>query len=339
MISPDVAKDMKGYLAHGIADDPASAEYLYFAAVKEDGGLCGLLCIDPAENESEIKSIGLSPEYCGKGYGSGLLHAAMTELAQIVKETGRDSVKLSASFGMEKPGSERLLWFFEKNGFSQSDICNEYMIRLSTISENVMMKSVERKNTLKGVVSIKDVTDTALNAYSNRLIKAGLYPGISREGLDDTVSVCYMPDGEILGCALFNELSIGVLQNIWINVSLEASNSAVFPLMLAESLRRAKEKFPDNIRVSFLAAEDESERLLNQMFPEEKPCSKAVTCIKDLPAGWKEDRQDTTVFEIISSDNMCCKDCVHNTGMAMECAKYLIKPEAVAAGGMCDYHE
>ena len=338
MISPDAAKDMKSYLVPGIAEDPEFNEYLYFAAIKEDGGLCGLLCVDPATDESEIKSIGMSPEYSGKGYGSELLHFAMTELAQLIQENGSSSVPLSVSFSTEKPGSEKLSDFFEKNGFFLGDTCPEYQIRLSTISENGVMRATEHKDKLKGLVSLKEVSNAALNAYSNKLIKSGIYPGISRDGLDDTVSVCYMPDGEICGCALFNELYSGVLQNIWINVSLEASNTAVFPLMMAESLRRAKEKFPDNIRVSFFATEAESEKLINQMFPEEKAFSKILTYTKNLPAGWKEDRIDNPVFELVSADNMCCKDCVHNTGMAMECAKYLIKPEAVVAGGSCDYH-
>ncbi|MCR5486285.1 MAG: GNAT family N-acetyltransferase [Lachnospiraceae bacterium] len=339
-ISPDAAREAKGYLMPEVQDHPDFEELLFYGAVKEDGGLTGLLAIDPDVEDAQILSIGMSPEYCRKGYGSELLRFAMRDLVSLIGEASLDFLPLRASFRGEASGEDPLGRFLVQNGFFPESQCPAYCIPLSVMAKAPMLKEAMERKTLSGVLPLKEAPDYAVNALSARCRKDGLYPGISRAGLDEEISMCYLPDREIEGCVLFEKEMEGTLQNTWMYVSEEASGKMVFPMMLSEALKQALKSCPEDTGVSILAAEEESRELLEKIFPGEEPVSEYLTYIRILSAGRESlPEADDPVFEEVTEEGMCCRDCALSKGQVFSCGKYKRKPDAVINGEGCLYYE
>ena len=201
MISPEAAIAVKGYLMPGVAEHPAFSKLFFYAAVKEDGALTGLLAIDPAKDGAEILSIGMSPEYCGKGYGSGLLQFAADDLIRKLREASLTDMRLTVNFTTREEDGGKLPNFFNKNGFFSEDDCPVYQVSLSQMKEAPYLKEALGRKRPGSLARLGDTPGFAVNAFGNKIRQEGLYPGINRAELDEGVSVCYMPDKEILACA------------------------------------------------------------------------------------------------------------------------------------------
>lgn len=339
MISPDAARAAKGYLMPGVAEHPDFEKLFFYAAVEENGALTGLLAIDPAKEEAELLSIGMSPEYCGKGYGSGLLQFAAKDLIGKAREASLPGLRLAVNFILKEEEEDRLSGFFRENSFFPEEDCPVYRVPLSVMKEAPYLKEALKRRRPAGLLKLAEVPGGAVNAFGNKILQEGLYPGLNRQELDEEISVCYMPDKEILACALFAKEKAGLIRNTWMYVSPEASEKLIFPLMLAESLEQALKSHSGETPVEIMAAEKASADLFEKIFAEIRPSFRIASYVRLLPADEPGKPSDELVFEEVSAEHMYCKDCVHNTGKLMECAIYSRKPDAVVSGESCLYFE
>ncbi len=340
MISPEAALSVKQFLYPGVAEDPDLSKFFFYGAIKDDGGLTGLLALDPALNGMRILSIGMSPDFCGKGYGSALLEAAVRDVEKKAGEKENSGITVRAEFVQRTDEAKKLSDFFEKNAFLLEEACPFYRMTLLEAGDTELIRKAEKKEKPAGLVSLKEVSDKALKNFSNRVINKGLYPGIRREGLEENVSIFYMPEkDEIEGCLLFEKETDGSLINTWLYVSKEALPKMTFQYMFLEAYERAVKIYPQETGVGFLAYEKESDRMILREFPKIRPESEICTCVRALVMGENERGQDDPVFEEISLENMCCKDCIYNKGKVMECDKYSVKSDAVLEGGSCLYFD
>ena len=303
MISPEAARAVKQYIIPGVEESPDFDEYFFYAAIQDNGGLTGLLVIDPAQSGMVVRSIGMSPEFCNKGYGSELLRYAMRDIATKLKEANVSSVELRAGFSTKSGKEDQLSAYLYKNGFLMEDECPVYRIPLAKAMSAPILKDATKREKPEGLHSLKDIPNPAVNAFSNKVLHEGLFPSIRRQGLDPEVSVCFMPGKEILGCALFEETADDTLQNVWVYVSNDASaaNKMIFLLMLAECLRQALKKYKPTTQICILAVEDVSKDLLHKVFPGEKPVHTLQSHMRLLLAPMDGPMDDDPVFEEVLS--------------------------------------
>ncbi|MCR4657313.1 MAG: GNAT family N-acetyltransferase [Lachnospiraceae bacterium] len=336
LISPESAGALKGFLPQEILDNPGFDRFFYYAAIGDDGGAVGVAAVDPAVSGPELLSIGVSTEFEGKGYGSALLAHICSDLFKRQEEERF----ISASANLPLSSWERIGSFLIKNNFVLYEDSPVYHVRLSDAADSQILKSASGRSPSGGFLRLKDVPDNKLRVFSHSVVNKGIFHSITKNGLDQDVSVFYMPEDEIRACALFTEGKGGVLQNTWVYLDPELTGGMTFALLLAKVAEYAMEKYSQDTVVSFITAEENSRELIRKILPDTEPVSEIRTYTKMLTGidpleGGKDDPR----FEEFSERNMCCADCANSYGKMLECAIYSRKPDAVTDGESCLYFE
>ncbi len=331
LISPESARSLEGFLPGFVLEDPDFSEYLFYAAIGDDGGAVGVAAVDPVTDAPELLSIGISSEYTGKGYGSGLLSAIIKDLFERIGEERL----LSATFNLTPSGWEKVMPFFINNGFVIGEDSPVYHLKLKDALDSPALKG---KTGLKGIMSLKDVPDRILRLFNNKISTLGYGIRVNKTVQDPDVSVLYVKDERIVSCALFNRVSDELLQNIWVYEDPEYTGDSTLGALLSEAASNASKKYQPDTVVSFMPVRDESRELFNMILPEMEPVSYIRTLTKMLTADNAE-RRSEPVFEEFSEKSMCCADCARSMGNVLQCEVYLRKPDAVTDGEGCLYFE
>ncbi len=336
LISPESARALEGFLPQYVLDNPDFNKLFFYAATGDDGGAVGVAAVDPLALEPELLSIGISSSFEGKGYGSALLSFICTDLFE---KQGEECL-IRASMNLPLSDWGKLEYFFTKNNFVLNEDSPVYNVKLSEAMDSEILKNAASRASLKGLLQLKDVPDNKLRVFSHSIVNKGLFNSIGRNGLDEDVSIFYMPGDEIAACALFAK-SGDVLQNTWVYVDPELSGGMTFASLLSEAAGYASKKYPPDTVVSFIAVEDNSRELIKKVLPDIEPATeirtytKLLTGLDDTSLEGRDDPQ----FEEVSEGNMCCADCANSMGEIFECRIYSRKPDAVVDGESCLYFE
>ena len=334
LISPESARALEGYIPKYVLENPGFDSLFFYAAVEESGGAVGLAAVDPIVDGPELLSIGISPDYEGKGYGSELLSFISADLF----DKNSEERFFSASVNLSPSAWEKLDHFLVKNHFAKEEDSPVYHVTLSAAADAQILKAAA--SPLKGILPLKEVPDQKLRIFSHTVVQNGLFHSISRKELDEDVSLFYIPENDVRGCVLFAPGADGFLQNTWIYIDPEYSGTATLAHLLAEALRVVSEKYPPDTRVSFIMVEENSRALIRKVFPDIEPASE-IRLYERLLTGSEDaaGRRDEPQFEEVSEKNMCCSSCAHCTGNIFACEIYARKPDAVVDGESCLYFE
>ena len=114
LISPESARALEGYIPKYVLENPGFDSLFFYAAVEESGGAVGLAAVDPIVDGPELLSIGISPDYEGKGYGSEAFDRVI-EFIRTKPFGDSDRVVLTCN-----KDNTRAMKLYESKGFSAS---------------------------------------------------------------------------------------------------------------------------------------------------------------------------------------------------------------------------
>ena len=121
VIGPDAAMANPGFILPWVIESKDFSEYTFFAAIADER-LAGILVADKRIYEPEILSIGISPEFQGKGIGSALLEFAEYDILSAYDDDEADTDNRITAYAYGEPQTlVPVRRIFEKSGFTASE--------------------------------------------------------------------------------------------------------------------------------------------------------------------------------------------------------------------------
>lgn len=334
-ISHKQADQIKDFFTPGLTTEADSDKFLYYLGFDEEAEeITAAAAVDPRLDGPLLLSIGVRPDKQRKGIGSGLMHFLTNDLTErISKETQPARPVLLLQNSLQEKDWEGLDTFLRHNGFAleeKADLCS---VKLSQILESEILKKVVEHVHKEHFKSLKDVPESVIHSFGNRIEQNGIYPGIRERELDKNLSIVYLEDETIKGCLLMGPTEDGNLINHWVYLDPELKDRTLLLQMFVMSIKAFQPTIRKDVTVYFLPVVEVSEKLLDRLAPAAKIEYQIRTYEKKLRG------EDTPVFDQVTETDMVCEGCVHSTGCILECARYEKKPGMVLYGGSCKYYE
>ncbi len=349
IIGHDDALANREFILPWIAERKNFGDYTCCAAYTDEQ-IAGLLIADPKIYEPEILSIGVSPEYEGKGIGTALVEFAVyTLLAEYDDNEAETDNCIIANIYHTPENMAAIKKVFEKCGFTADEKGRFKETTVKKLKDNPIVqnqdviKKLESAEGKKGFCSLKDADRNLVRAFGNYLAKNEIFPGIDPEELDEDITMFGINDGEIMACILFGKENDGVIQNMFLyNKDTDLTSSKNVLYLLTASSCAILKKYPESVRLSFFTGNATAQRLVEKIFPDAE--SKEEHVRFELPLadliGNADDRfTDDIGFTPVENASMVCKNCKYCTESVISCQKFHQKPDGVMDGGECRFFD
>ncbi len=334
-ISHKQADQIKDFFTPGLTTQADSDKYLYYMGFDEEAEeITAAAAVDPRLGGLLLLSIGVRPDKQRKGIGSGLMRFLTEDLTGRIRQENqpvRPVLLLQTS--LQEKEWEGLDPFLMHNGFVLVEQANLCSVKLSQILESEILKKAAEHFHKEHFRSLKDVPESVIRSFGNRIEQNGIYPGIHPGELDKNLSIVYLENDTIKGCLLMGPTEDGNLLNHWVYLDPELRDRTLLLQMFVMSINAFRTTIRKDVTVYFLPVAEISGKLLNRLAPAAKLEYQIRTYEKSLRDG------DTPVFDQVTEKNMICEGCVHSTGCILECARYTKKPGMVLYGGSCKHYE
>ena len=254
IITKEQADLIRGFVAEDIYEGFAENNRFAVCATKE-GVLCGVGIFD-AKTLMEIEDIVVLPQYRGK-LEIKLLNIILGAFGKLPCE----AVKMDI---YEDPETEVLKKALEDSGFKETGRSILYRFPITDLCNNPRFGSVSSK---EGICSLFEVTNTAKKAFSNLLIRKGLYRNFLSGDISDTLSTVYLQEERIMGCVLVKIMDEASFYLEFVYVDPKAKKYAL-PAMLRESADAVAAYYQETGADGFiLAINDIARQLVDKTLP------------------------------------------------------------------------
>ena len=346
IMSPRDAFKFKQFMTPWVFQSKDKDKYIYYAAI-ENNILMGMLVMDPKEDEPEILSIAVSPDYCNRGVATGLLRNAVY---RHILKYGDDldlSNRFIACFPTVHENAHILKKLFSSAGFRLPEEGAFYTCKVSDIAEGKILHDQRAMKMLESgklkIKPLKDIEKARLNFFGNKLVESGVFPGVSSDFFDQDVSYFKLDsDGNICSCMMFLEEEDGVLNNALAYMDPLHNSHQDLLFVFTASAEAIEKKFPPDAVVNFLAINDTSVKLIEKLIPNAKNVESAMFFelpFEDAPVLGVEEKYGDMEMNLVSEENMVCARCRYCQNLTTECDKYYQKPDLVLDGGSCELFE
>lgn len=211
-----------------------------------------------ADYESELLSVAVSPKWQKQEIGSELVDG----IVDMVKQCG--STMLEAILFVrddEEEGVGKFLW---RCGFDEEE---EHLVggfKLKDIKNNDVIKKIIDKKLPEQVKSLSQVSNIEASDFGRGLMKKGVYSGWETEKFNKNISSVYMERGRISGCLVLSDEG-DYLNLEFAYVDPKINNRLTLLYLIANSLLKAESEYTEDAKISTLAVNETSERLLENL--------------------------------------------------------------------------
>ncbi len=331
------AAEFSGFVQPHVRGDKDWDKFCFFCAFDEENGLGGLLVLDPKLPRAEVLSVGVSPAVQGQGVAHGLLSFAVEQLMEHnVGEVGISHVAPVGQWDV-------LDSLFSGCGFEQESESQVFQISVADLLEIPAVKKQAAKKEFPYVVSMEKLSGYILRNFSSQVVNAGLFFPIERREYRQDLSMFRLDGDEVVACFLIRELSPGKLENSWSYLSSKGNHSMALLDAFAAAAVAAADCCPGETLVSFACVTPAGENLLRHLLPGHDAVSLQRSYVRDLNEPPHNERGEERTppdmqLDLVTIDELVCKNCVHCTEAFDACVKYIRKPGAVLYGGDCKYY-
>ncbi len=332
-----------------VIDRKDFSEYTFYAAIVDER-LAGILVADKKIYEPEILSIGVSPEFQGKGIGSALLEYAEYDILSAYgdEEAETDNRVIAYAYG-EADTIAPVRRIFEKSGFTSIEKGHfveatlEMLMHNKTILNPKVVKDI-KSSEYKGVFrSLKDMDQGLVKEFGNFLMKKEIVPGINIKELEEDISVFGLKEGKIVSCILFGKERDGIIQNLCLYNSTTGLESGSMLLhLLAYCGNKGVSIYPPETKINIWTGNKTVKKIVDEIFPEapQKQIKMEFELLfSDVFGDASQRFSDDIEFEPVVNDKLMCANCRHCTNSVISCEKYLQKPSPVLDGAECKLFE
>ncbi|WP_044936934.1 GNAT family N-acetyltransferase [Pseudobutyrivibrio sp. LB2011] len=349
-ISSKQAESLGEYIFPPVLGSQGFSDYGFYIAI-QDKELLGMAVIDPKPDMIEVLSLAVNPKYEGQGVATDLLRGALEKTMTLYDSDMAMDTIFYATFSSEFKCSAALAKILEKLGFEQFDTGAFQTVTVKQLkeSENLNIPSVKEKVNKRiasnRIVPLKEMSKKSVSDFLYDLSeKKEVVDRLNSDNLDEDISLFTVDDGKITACILFEEMQEDIIQNVLVyQVPRNDIKKVELMYLLSAAASAIAEKYPADVEVSFLAANEASDKLLDNLFDSTKDSGKQLIYAMDFEAAMVmqgEERFHSDLhFQGITLENMVCKSCKHCQDSILECAKFYQKPDRVLDGEECSYFE
>lgn len=211
-----------------------------------------------ADNESELLSVSVSPNWQKQEIGSELVDG----IVDMVKECG--STMLETILFVkddEEEGVDKFLW---RCGFNEEEVHLVGSFTLKDIKNNDMIKKIIDKKLPEQVKSLSQVSDIQARNFGSSLMKNDIYSGWQTGRFNERLSSVYMERGRILACLLFSDEGDEINLE-FVYVDPKNNNQLALLYLIANAYLQAESEYAQDTEISTLAMNETSERLLEKL--------------------------------------------------------------------------
>lgn len=338
------AKEFNDFILPQVLEDDNFDKYTFYAAI-EDDRLCGLLVCDTVITGPEILSVGVSSEYTGRHIATELITYAIADITGSYSDEELSFPNRIGAMVMEGDTDiSAICHILDNCGFFLAEENSYYQITGDMLRDNKYLDSpkVLKKMSDMKLVPLKDLSKKMFRSLLNELYEKVNLKGIDMEALDGDISYFGIVDDKIISCILFAKESDGYLYNQYLYQNPDIGLSERLIYLIAKSAQAIRDKYPEDIIITFLTMNETSEKLVKNIFADAKKTGSLRNY--EFAFGYDENAiaarmNDELSFEPVREDFMVCKGCRFTTGNAIECKKYLQKPDGVVSGGECPLFE
>jgi len=349
IIGPKDAMVNPGFIVPWVMESKDFSDYTFYAAIADER-LAGILVADKKIFEPEILSIGISPEYQGKGLGTALLEYAEYDILSAYEDEEADTDNRIIAYAYGEPDTlAPIRRTFEKCGFSffEKGYFAEATLQMLRDNETLLKTKVEKdrkSNENRGAFrTLKDMDQRLVKEFCSFLVKNEILPGINLKELEEDLSVFGLKDGAIISCILCGKEHDGVIQILCLYnkvTGLESGNILLH--MLSYCGKKAVEKYPLETRINIWTGNESVKKIVGEIFPQAKPKQTKMQfelLFSDAFGDTSQRFTDDIEFEPVVNENLKCAGCRFCTNSVISCEKYLQKPSAVLDGAECKLFE
>lgn len=351
-LSKEQALEMKGFILPHVLSLPENHKFWYFMAVNEEKYPLGLMVIAPYYPEAELLSIGVSPDFSGKGVATELLSYGIEKVTEAKISGLRMTYSLSP---FEWSGLDRLM---KHSGFYMDEEENySYVGTLQQLSKNTYLNE---ESNLKEVCSLESLTEMERRMVEIILREKNLISSSILNECDPRNSFVWKENG-VEAMFLLSPLTDGVLVNLF---TWMGSNSPKKLLTLMQkSFHQAIASYSMETEVLFTCLGKAGEKLVHYFLPEAEIVTELRSYYhkalekEEYTIEFEEEEEEIVAEKKIPDESrraywedmkpqpaedtgLVCSDCSYRFGEdLLSCEKYYRKPGSVLYGGLCPYKD
>ena len=338
------AREFKDFIMPAVLEDDRFDKYTFYAGI-EDERLCGILVCDPVITAPEILSVGVSNEYTGRHIATELINYAIIDIISSYSEEELSFPnRIGAMVMVGDTDVSAICHILDNCGFVLANEDSYYEVTGDMLRDNKYIDSpmVTKKMKDMEFVALKDINGRMLKVFLNELYNKVNMKNIDINELDGDVSYFGVVDGKIVSCILFAKESEGYIYNQYLYQSPEIGLSERLIYLIAKSAEAVREKYPEDITLSFLTLNETSEKLIKKIFDGARKTGALRNY--EFAFGYDENAIDVRMsedlsFEPVTEKNMVCCGCKFTSGNVLECKRFVQKPDDVLDGGECRLFE
>lgn len=250
------------FLLPEAADRISAGEQLPTVGLAEGTVACGAAAGYIEENEFQLLSLFVAPDYRRKGGGS-LLLAAFREVLKSMPEIG----SLEAHYTVTQEDHLALEPFFCKNGFRFEKEKSPYRsTTLGALSGKGFFASPEADRLPPGIQPFSEIPPVYVRLLEKRLAAEENSQSLfSADMLDAELSLGVVEDGKITACIIFDGTFPGRLNLAYAGSKPGEKAPMLFPVLLRSAFGQLQKRFPPETEVVLQTVTPESDRLAGKL--------------------------------------------------------------------------
>ena len=250
------------FLLPQAADRIDTGEQLPAVGLAEGTVACGAAAGYIEENEFQLLSLFVAPDYRRKGGGSRML-AAFREVLQTLPEISF----LGAHYTVTQEDHLTLEPFFQANGFLSEKEKSPYRsVMLGELSGKGFFSAPEPDRLPAGVQPFSELPPIYVRLLEKRLAaEENTQSPFSADTLNGELSLGVVEDGKIAACVVFDGTFPDRVTLAYAGSKPAGKAPMLFPVLLRSAFGRLQKRFPPETEVVFQTVTPESDRLAEKL--------------------------------------------------------------------------